>query len=53
MLNEYILFDQEDEHEGYYSSRRPTARRRFEDDLEAEAEAEKRIINAKRVLFFS
>ncbi|KAI0501138.1 hypothetical protein KFK09_016081 [Dendrobium nobile] len=40
--------DEEDEHEDYYSSRKFTARRRFEDDLEAEAQAEKRIINAKR-----
>ncbi|XP_020579682.1 protein LEO1 homolog isoform X2 [Phalaenopsis equestris] len=40
--------DEEDEHEGYSSSRRSTVRRRFEDDFEAEAEAEKRISNAKR-----
>ncbi|RDX90040.1 Protein LEO1-like protein, partial [Mucuna pruriens] len=37
--------DEEDEAE-YYDSRR--SQRRFEDDLEAEARAEKRIINAKK-----
>lgn len=40
--------DEEDERDDYHDSRRFTARRRIEDDLEAEAEAEKRIINAKR-----
>lgn len=37
----------EEEEQDDYSSRRPQARRRFEEDLEAEARAEKRIINAK------
>ena len=32
-----------------YGSRRMPARRRFEDELEAEALAERRIINAKKV----
>ncbi|XP_074587754.1 protein LEO1 homolog [Curcuma longa] len=40
--------DEEDEAEDYYSSRRGSARSRFEEDLEAEARAEKRIINAKK-----
>ncbi|WOL05153.1 hypothetical protein Cni_G13879 [Canna indica] len=40
--------DEEDEGEDYYSSRRGSARSRFEEDLEAEARAEKRIINAKK-----
>ncbi|KAG0467021.1 hypothetical protein HPP92_018601 [Vanilla planifolia] len=40
--------DEEDEAEDYYNSRRFSSHRSFEDDLEAEAEAEKRIINAKR-----
>lgn len=43
-------FLQEDEPE-YYDSRR--SQRRFEDDLEAEARAEKRIMNAKKVSFLS
>jgi len=46
----YLSFVQEDEAE-YYDSRR--SQRRFEDDLEAEARAEKRIMNAKKVLFLS
>ncbi|XP_023762098.1 protein LEO1 homolog [Lactuca sativa] len=37
----------EEEELDYYESR-PSARRRFEEDLEMEARAEKRIINAKR-----
>ncbi|CAH1442951.1 unnamed protein product [Lactuca virosa] len=37
----------EEEEPDYYESR-PSARRRFEEDLEMEARAEKRIINAKR-----
>lgn len=38
-----------DEDEEYYNdSRRPASRRRFEDELELEARAEKRIINAKK-----
>nr|CAD1819443.1 unnamed protein product [Ananas comosus var. bracteatus] len=37
--------DEEDEPEDYY--RRAPARNRFEEDLEAEAQAERRIINAK------
>ncbi|KAG6538477.1 hypothetical protein ZIOFF_003600 [Zingiber officinale] len=40
--------DEEDEAEDYYSSHRGSARSRFEEDLEAEARAEKRIINAKK-----
>lgn len=40
--------EEEDEADDYYSSRRASARHRFEEDLEAEAQAEKRIINAKR-----
>lgn len=40
--------EEEDEADDYYSSRRSSARHRFEEDLEAEAQAEKRIINAKR-----
>jgi len=42
---------QEEEPDDYYSSRRASARHRFEEDLEAEAQAERRIINAKRVSF--
>ncbi|XP_071702476.1 protein LEO1 homolog [Rutidosis leptorrhynchoides] len=38
----------EDDEQDYYDSRRPAARRRFEEDLEMEARAEKRIINAKK-----
>ncbi|KAG1338285.1 protein LEO1 [Cocos nucifera] len=41
--------DEEDEPEDYYSSHRgASARYRFEEDMEAEAQAEKRIMNAKR-----
>lgn len=40
-------FDQDDETD-YHDSRR--SRRRFEEELEAEVRAEKRIINAKKVL---
>lgn len=43
--------DQEDEPEDYY--RRAPARNRFEEDLEAEAQAERRIINAKVVILSS
>ncbi|XP_059303695.1 protein LEO1 homolog [Lycium ferocissimum] len=39
---------EEDEEADYYDSRRSAARRRVEDDLEMEAQAEKRIINAKK-----
>ncbi|KAF5178473.1 Leo1-like protein [Thalictrum thalictroides] len=39
--------DEEDESD-YHDSRRSAARRRFEEDLEVEAHAEKRIINAKK-----
>ncbi|KAL2465171.1 Protein LEO1-like protein [Abeliophyllum distichum] len=39
--------DEEDEQD-YYEPRRSTARRSFEEDLEMEARAEKRIINAKK-----
>lgn len=38
----------EDDEGDYHESRRSAARRRFEEDLEMEARAEKRIINAKR-----
>ncbi|XP_008786813.2 protein LEO1 homolog [Phoenix dactylifera] len=41
--------EEEDEPEDYYNSRRAaSARNRFEEDMEAEAQAEKRIMNAKR-----
>lgn len=43
-------FLQEDETD-YYDSRR--TQRRFEDDLEVEARAEKRIMNAKKVSILS
>ncbi|KAM7480086.1 hypothetical protein LguiA_028299 [Lonicera macranthoides] len=39
---------EEEEEADYYESRRSATRRRFEDDLEMEARAEKRIINAKK-----
>ncbi|XP_057805093.1 protein LEO1 homolog [Salvia miltiorrhiza] len=39
--------EEEDEQE-YYEPRRSAVRRRFDDDLEMEARAEKRIINAKK-----
>ncbi|MCD7449031.1 hypothetical protein HAX54_048468, partial [Datura stramonium] len=39
---------EEEEDADYYDSRRSAARRRFEEDLEMEAQAEKRIINAKK-----
>lgn len=39
---------EEDEEANYYDSRRSGSRHRFEDELEAEARAEKRIINAKK-----
>ncbi|OVA00791.1 Leo1-like protein [Macleaya cordata] len=38
----------EDDEPDYYESRRSASRNRFEEDLEVEAQAEKRIINAKR-----
>ncbi|KAL8216036.1 hypothetical protein R6Q57_022873 [Mikania cordata] len=38
----------EDDEQDYYDNRRSAARRRFEEDLEMEARAEKRIINAKK-----
>ncbi|KAJ8484866.1 hypothetical protein OPV22_017351 [Ensete ventricosum] len=40
--------DEEDEADDYYSSHRTSARSRFEEDLEAEARAERRIINLKK-----
>ena len=46
----HVSFLQEDEAD-YYDNRR--SQHRFEDDLEAEARAEKRIMNAKKVLFLS
>ncbi|KAK4437005.1 protein LEO1 [Sesamum alatum] len=39
---------EEEDEPDYYESRRSAVRRRFEDDLELEARAEKRIINAKK-----
>ncbi|KAL8134837.1 hypothetical protein AgCh_009736 [Apium graveolens] len=39
---------EEDEEPDYYESRHPAPRRRYDDDLEMEARAEKRIINAKK-----
>jgi RNA polymerase-associated protein LEO1 len=42
-------FWQDEENDNHYSSRRMASRGRFEDDLEAEAQAERRIINAKKV----
>ncbi|PWA64619.1 leo1-like family protein [Artemisia annua] len=39
---------EEDDEQDYYDSRRSAARRRFDEDLEMEARAEKRIINAKK-----
>ncbi|XP_074277723.1 protein LEO1 homolog [Silene latifolia] len=39
---------EEDDEANYYDSRRSGSRRHFEDELEAEARAEKRIINAKK-----
>lgn len=40
--------DEDEEPEDYYNSRRAPPRRRFEEDLELESQAEKRIMNAKR-----
>uniref|UniRef100_A0ACD5UA01 Uncharacterized protein n=1 Tax=Avena sativa TaxID=4498 RepID=A0ACD5UA01_AVESA len=40
--------DEDEETDNHYSSRRMASRGRFEDDLEAEAQAERRIINAKK-----
>nr|GLL22136.1 protein LEO1 homolog isoform X1 [Ipomoea trifida] len=39
---------EEEEETDYYESRRPAARRRFDEDLEMEAQAERRIMNAKK-----
>ncbi|KAL6647658.1 hypothetical protein ACP70R_015095 [Stipagrostis hirtigluma subsp. patula] len=47
-LDELCLSDAEDEEPDHYNSRRAPPRRRFEDELEAEARAERRIINAKK-----
>lgn len=44
-----IFSHYQEEDTDYYDSRRSAARRRFEEDLEMEAQAEKRIINAKKV----
>ncbi|KAK1388050.1 hypothetical protein POM88_016228 [Heracleum sosnowskyi] len=41
-------FLEEDEEPDYYESRHPAPRRRFDDDMEMEARAEKRIINANK-----
>ncbi|RZC60970.1 hypothetical protein C5167_022728 [Papaver somniferum] len=38
----------DEDDEDYYDSRRSASRNRFEEDLEVEAQAEKRIMNAKR-----
>lgn len=46
-----FLIDQEEDTD-YYDSRRSSARRRFEEDLEMEARAEKRIISAKKAFYF-
>jgi hypothetical protein len=49
----YIIFQcslLQDDEADYYDSRR--TQRHFKDDLEAEARAEKRIMNAKKVLLF-
>ncbi|KAM0911985.1 hypothetical protein ACQ4PT_013098 [Festuca glaucescens] len=40
--------DEDEENDNHYSSRRMASRGRFEDDLEAEAQAERRIINVKK-----
>ncbi|KNA10585.1 hypothetical protein SOVF_142980 [Spinacia oleracea] len=39
---------EEDDEANYYDSRRPASRNRFEEELEAESRAERRIINAKK-----
>lgn len=46
LISSLTNFFQEDETD-YYDSRR--SRHRFEEDLEVEARAEKRILNAKKV----
>ncbi|KAL6880476.1 hypothetical protein ACP4OV_012041 [Aristida adscensionis] len=40
--------DEDEEPDNHYNSRRAPPRRRFEDELEAEARAERRIINTKK-----
>jgi hypothetical protein len=42
-----ILILQDEEPDSHYNSRRMPPRRQFEDDFEAEARAERRIIHAK------
>lgn len=49
--NYVLLIDQEDEAD-YYESRRSADRHRFEEDLEIEARAERRIMNAKKAYHF-
>ena len=43
-----LPWEKKDDETDYYDSRR--SQRRFEEDLELEARAEKRIMNAKKVL---
>ncbi|KAL8111166.1 hypothetical protein AgCh_026779 [Apium graveolens] len=43
----------EDDEADYYESRRSAPRRRFDDDMEMEDRAEKRILNAKKASYFS
>lgn len=49
ILLKFIPNDYQDDEQDYYDSRRSATRRRYEEDLELEARAEKRIINAKKV----
>ncbi|MFS7962929.1 putative leo1-like protein [Helianthus anomalus] len=44
----FIAHDYQDDEQDYYDSWRSGARRHFEEDLEMEARAENRIINAKK-----
>lgn len=45
----YTHFWQDEETDNHYSSRRMASRGRFEDDFEAEAQGERRILSAKKV----
>ncbi|MCL7048997.1 hypothetical protein MKW94_018690 [Papaver nudicaule] len=47
-LSPGFLDDDEEEDADYYDSRPSASRNRFEEDMEVEAQAEKRIMNAKR-----
>lgn len=47
----FLLTCAQDDEPDYHESRR-SARRRFDEELEVEAHAEKRMINAKRVLLW-